>query len=58
MFSCSSCGAVLSRDVNAARNIAAYAATASVEGAVASGAGETLNARGAPVGPIRRRSPP
>lgn len=54
VFTCS-CGLVLNRDVNAARNIAAHAVIAPSVGAVASGRGETLNARGALVSPATPR---
>ena len=49
VFQCDDCGMVLDRDVNAARNVLAVAVPH-----VASGGGETLNARGERVSPAPR----
>ncbi|WP_205800795.1 zinc ribbon domain-containing protein [Micromonospora thermarum] len=56
-FTCTTCSLVLDRDVNAARNLAALAAT------VAGSGPETLNGRGAdhktpPTGPVAVKRPP
>jgi putative transposase len=55
-FTCHSCDLVLDRDLNAARNIAAWAGVQDTHhGDVASSAGETQNARGEPVSPAALR---
>ncbi len=56
-FTCTACGLVLDRDVNAAANIAAAAGGAGTAAPVASDKGETLNARGGRVSPHTGAAP-
>ncbi|MCX5355613.1 RNA-guided endonuclease TnpB family protein [Streptomyces mirabilis] len=55
VFACAQCELVIDRDLNAARNIAAHAVPVPQPGTVASGTGETKNARGAAKRPATPR---